>query len=154
MLKNNIFDAIEGLIIGVLATVVIVFGFQTRIPYPHAIVQIIEDPWIIVLAYIFAIIIGRYSPKISVLMLLLLTAFVIEVFLLTHSTVSEFNQQITNSNINKFKSPVDILSEQNTHKTTPNDNYKEEHKGYPLYDVLLPVQVYPLFDKVKIHSAT
>ena len=154
MLKNYIFEAIEGLIIGVLATFVIVFGFQTRVPYPSSIVKIIEDPWIIVLAYIFAIIIGRYSPKIAVLLILLLTAFVIEVFLLTRSAVSDYNTQITNSNINKYKSPVDILSHQNTVNTKPNENYIQEHTGYPLHHVLLPVQVYPMFDIVKIHSYT
>ena len=56
MSKVYLFDALEGLVIGVLATVVILFSFQTYIPYPVLMVKTVEHPWIIVLAYIFAII--------------------------------------------------------------------------------------------------
>ena len=43
---------------------------------------------------------------------------------------------------------------QNTINTKPNENYIQEHTGFPLHHVLLPIQVYPMFDIDKIHSAT
>ena len=226
MLEENIFDAIEGLLIGILATFVLLFSFQTHIPYPLIMVKTIEHPWIIVLLYILAIIIGRVSPKLSVLLLLLLTAFVMEVFLFTrpvidtisktemipmHEEVSYINDtnysnvsndannadgtnangtnnadgtndvnmnditKIYNSGApitiekspikmksylmkleediyeklnpgNSVPSPVEILSSQSVAQTKSNDDFIQEHKGYPLHDVLLPVPLYPLFD--------
>lgn len=219
MLKENIFDAVEGLLIGILATFVLLFSFQTHIPYPRMMVKTIEHPWIIVLLYILAIIIGRVSPKLAVLLILLLTAFVMEVFLFTsplidtnsktelipmheevsyindsnYSNVSNDANDVNDSNdvndVNnvsekhnsgapitiekspiKMKtylmnmedefdktlnyvspgksvpSPVEILSTQSVAQTKLNDDFIQEHKGYPLHDILLPVPLYPLFD--------
>ena len=210
MLDKNIFDAVEGLLIGILATFVLLFSFQSHIPYPLIMVKTIEHPWIIVLLYIFAIIIGRVSPKLSVLLLLLLTAFVMEVFLFTRPVIDTISKtemipmheedvsyindtnysNITNdTNVNdisdmhnsgapitiekspiKMKtylmkleedineklnyvspgksvpSPVEILSTQSVSQTKANDNFIQEHKGFPLHDILLPVPLYPLFD--------
>jgi len=230
MLEENIFDAIEGLLIGILATVVLLFSFQTHIPYPLIMVKTVEHPWIIVLMYIFAIIIGRVSPKLSVLLILLLTAFVMEIFLFTRPVIdtisnvelipmyeevsyindtndanntndtndtnntnntndtndtnntnntndtndSEINNNGAPITIEKspikmlthlmkmeedidnklnyvspgksVPSPVEILSTQSVSQTKANDNFIQEHKGYPLHDVLLPVPLYPLFD--------
>ena len=216
MLKENIFDAVEGLLIGILATFVLLFSFQTHIPYPLMMVKTIEHPWIIVLLYILAIIIGRVSPKLAVLLILLLTAFVMEVFLFTsplidtnsktelipmHEEVSYINDSnysnVSNdandandaNDVNdvsekhnsgapitiekspiKMKtylmnmedefdktlnyvspgksvpSPVEILSTQSVAQTKLNDDFIQEHKGYPLHDILLPVPLYPLFD--------
>ena len=206
MFKENIFDAIEGLLIGILATFVLLFSFQIHIPYPLIMVKTIEHPWIIALLYIFAIIIGRVSPKLSVLLLLLLTAFVMEIFLFTRPVldsisktemipiqeeISYINDDIYANDINssdilqinntgapieiekssiKMKtyimkveeeidkkqnyvspgksipSPVEIISNQSVSQTKPNDDFVQEHKGYPLHDILLPVPLYPLFD--------
>jgi hypothetical protein len=148
MSKENIFDAIEGLFIGILATIVLLFSFQSYIPYPEMIVKIAEHPWIIVLGYIFAIILGRFSPKLSVLILLLLTAFVLELFLFTRPIVSK---EIEHHNSMKY-SPVQIIANQSTIDTKYNDNFTEEHKGYPLHDILLPAPVYPLFDNVNFDT--
>jgi len=144
MSKENIFDAVEGLFIGILATIVLLFSFQSYIPYPELFVKTVEHPWIIVLGYIFAIILGRFSPKLSVLLLLLLTAFVFELFLFTRPMVSN---NIERHNIIK-NSPVEIITNQTTENVKYNDNFAEEHKGYPLHDILLPAPVYPLFDNV------
>jgi hypothetical protein len=209
MLEENIFDAIEGLLIGILATFVLLFSFQTHVPYPLIMVKTIEHPWIIALMYILAIIIGRVSPKLSVLLILLLTAFVMEIFLFTRPVIdtisnvelipmyeevsyindtndanntndtndtndSEINNNGAPITIEKspikmlthlmkmeedidnklnyvspgksVPSPVEILSTQSVSQTKANDNFIQEHKGYPLHDVLLPVPLYPLFD--------
>ena len=146
MIKTELFDAFEGLIIGILATVVILFSFQTYIPYPELMVKTIEHPWIIVLVYIFAIILGKYSPKVAVLLLLLLTAFVMEVFLYTRPVVTNI-VSTPRHNIMK-ESPVEIMSKQTTENVKYNDDFTQEHKGYPLHDILLPVPLYTLFDNV------
>lgn len=145
MSKENIFDAVEGLFIGILATIVLLFSFQSYIPYPEIIVKTSEHPWIIVLAYIFAIILGRFSPKLAVLLILLLTAFVFELFLITRPIVTN---TIERHNTMMY-SPVEIIANQTTENVKYNDDFTEEHKGYPLHDVLLPGPVYPLFDNVK-----
>jgi len=147
MIKEDLFDAFEGLIIGILATIVILFSFQTYIPYPVVMVKTIEHPWIIVLMYIFAIILGRFSPKVAVLLLLLLTAFVLEVFLYTRPAMT---QSIIARHNTMKQSPVEIISTQTTENVQYNDDFTQEHKGYPLHDILLPVPLYPLFDNVDV----
>ena len=147
MSQKYLLDAFEGLIIGILATIVILFSFQSYIPYPVIMVKTIEHPWIIVLGYIFAILIGRFSPKVSVLLILLLTAFTLEVFLLTRPIVAH-NVSLDRHNIMK-ESPVEIISKQTVENALYNDDFEKEHKGYPLHEILLPVPLYPLFDEVK-----
>ena len=151
MSQEDFLNAFEGLIIGILATIVILFSFQSYIPYPVIMVKTIEHPWIIVLAYIFAIIIGRFSPKVSVLLILLLTAFVLEVFLLTRPIVAH-NVSLERHNIMK-ESPVEIISKQSVANAEYNDHFEKEHKGYPLNDILLPVPLYPLFDNVRTDTS-
>ena len=113
-------------------------------------VKTIEHPWIIVLAFIFAILLGRISPKLSVLSLLLLFAFVIEVYLFTRPVIIDTPKEIPTPITGP--SPVDILNTQSTSNAIPYNKHDyrhmEEHKGYPLYDVLLPTPLYPLFDTI------
>ena len=159
MIEQYIIDAIEGLLIGVLATIVLLFSFQSYIPYPAVMVKAIEHPWIIAIAFICAILIGKFSPKISVLLILLLISFVLEVYLFTRPMISETHKQ-NELLINKQEqyiedpnSPVNILSSQSTSNALPNELHKynnlKAHVGYPLYDVLLPAPLYSLFDTVQ-----
>ena len=252
MLKEDIFDAVEGLAIGVLATFVLLFSFQSNIPYPETMVKTFEHPWMLAILFILAILVGRVSPKICVLLILLLTAFVAEIYLFTRPEISNQSKIIPilaekdseqasasspdqasasdqvpepntedslestsastsasttyvsksfsctshthNNTNNKFKNgaaglagasvevvnspipiktyymnlekdaanihsdvyesptPVEIISGQTISNAYANDDFTQEHKGYPLNALLLPVQIYPLYDTVNSTS--
>lgn len=69
-----LFDIIEALVLGVLAGVTVIYTFQTRIVYPAWLLRTYDHPWILLLVLLAAVIISQSSPRIAVMIVLLLFA--------------------------------------------------------------------------------
>ena len=118
---------IEPLLIGALAAVSIVFTFQTRIPYPAWLLKSYEDPWVFVVMIIAVAALGRWSLRVSALLMLLLVALWIDGFLFIRNEHAPLAPQ--------KPSPLEL------------DNYTEDPSlaAPALQSVPLPEPNYPIF---------
>ena len=95
---------IEDVLVGALSALTVLYAFQTRVAYPSFVLKTLEHPWIIVVCFIIAIYIYQLSPSISVLLILLLLAFVADTLIFVRS-VNE--------------TPATYLSRQTVENATP-----------------------------------
>ena len=74
---------IRAFIEGGLAAVCFLYALQTRIAYPHWMLLSLEHPWLLIIALIGACSVWTWSPIATVYILLILLAFIAEVFIFT-----------------------------------------------------------------------
>lgn len=144
---------IEALLVGAFAAISVVYTFQTRIPYPVWIVQAYDKPWIFVLLFCLAIVIGSWSMKISVMTILLLCALWLDGVIFLRNYDEDKSKPMmegvgTNSSKDLEVWPYDEPSVART---------SDVISGPPLQGVPLPEPHYPVFhglnDEVQIGPA-
>lgn len=67
-------DAIEPIVIGILAAVTVIYTFQTRIAYPVWLLRAFDYPWVLLVALVIVLLMYPTLPKISVMLCLLVLA--------------------------------------------------------------------------------
>ena len=133
-------DIIEGLVVGALAALNIIFAFQTKVAYPDVVLRALEHPWIIAIAYIVALVLFTWSRSASVLIILLLSAFVIEMVVFARPLPSLTDQ-----------TPATMLSRQGVGNAKPYDEpmlhstHNTQVAGPALAHVPLPQPIYPMY---------
>ena len=65
---------IEAALVGAFAAITVLYTFQTKVPYPMWLVQSYEHPWVFLILALITIFIGKVSPRIAVMLLLLILA--------------------------------------------------------------------------------
>ena len=76
---------LEGLIIGILSGICIIYGFQTRVKYPLWMVKAYDHPWIILLLIIVSLYTLQVNEKIGALLLIITLAMIVDGIIFTRS---------------------------------------------------------------------
>jgi len=78
-------EYLEGIIIGILSAICIIYGFQTRVKYPLWVVKIYDHPWIILVMLLLSLHILQSNNKIGALLLLLTFALIVDGIIFTRT---------------------------------------------------------------------
>jgi hypothetical protein len=78
-------EYLEGLIIGILSAICIIYGFQTRVKYPLWMVKMYDHPWIILILVLLSLYVLQNNQKIGALLLLITSALIIDGVIFTRS---------------------------------------------------------------------
>lgn len=78
-------EYLEGLIIGLLSAICIIYGFQTRVKYPLWMVKMYDHPWIILILVLLSVYVLQSNQKIGALLLLITSALIIDGVIFTRS---------------------------------------------------------------------
>jgi len=76
---------IEGLIIGILAGVCVIYGFQTRVKYPLWMVKAYDHPWIILVFTLLSVYVLQFNPKIGAMLLIMTMALIVDGIIFTRT---------------------------------------------------------------------
>ena len=151
-LNMYVYLGIESVVVGALAAVTILYGFQTRVPYPDFVLRTLNHPWILVIVGVIAIITFRWSPPIAVLLLILLAAFCVDTMAFARPLPQLLNQ-----------TPAERLSRQSVGDAVPAVPFAVRvpgvgvtvtDAGVALSSVPLPVPQYPIFASSIFASST
>ena len=71
-------EYLEGLIIGILSAICIIYGFQTRVKYPLWMVKMYDHPWIILILILLSLYVLQNNQKIGALLVLITCALIID----------------------------------------------------------------------------
>lgn len=80
-----------GLLEGGLAAICFMYALQTRVPYPTWAIRSLDQPWIITIAIVLAFLLYSVSPKASILSLLIIIAFAIDIYIFTRHPIATKN---------------------------------------------------------------
>jgi hypothetical protein len=78
-------ENLEGLIVGILAAICIIYGFQTRVKYPLWMVKMYDHPWIILILVLLSVYVLQHNQKIGALLTLITAALIIDGVIFTRS---------------------------------------------------------------------
>ena len=144
-ISEYINDSVEGLVVGVLAAITIIYAFNTQVPYPEPLLQALHHPWVILILFAIAVMLFHWSRTASVLMILMLLAFCMDVYVFATKPIQK-------------ESPVEQLSRQSTANAVPYDEpvikripgvgVTSTNAGVTLSSVSLPTPRYPMFNLV------
>jgi hypothetical protein len=76
---------IEGLSIGILSALCIIYGFQTRVKYPLWIVKMYDHPWIIIVLLLLSLHVLQTNQQIGALLFLLTCALIVDGIIFTRT---------------------------------------------------------------------
>ena len=76
---------IEGILLGVLAGVCIIYGFQTRVKYPLWMVKSYDHPWIILVLILLSVYVLQHNAKIGAMLLIMTMALIIDGIIFTRT---------------------------------------------------------------------
>jgi succinate dehydrogenase hydrophobic anchor subunit len=76
---------IEGILLGVLAGVCIIYGFQTRVKYPLWMVKSYDHPWIILVFILLSVYVLQHNAKIGAMLLIMTMALIIDGIIFTRT---------------------------------------------------------------------
>ena len=76
---------IEGLTIGILSGVCIIYGFQTRVKYPLWVIKSYDHPWVLLALLILSLYLFQVNRIIGALMILITTALIIDGIIFTRT---------------------------------------------------------------------
>jgi hypothetical protein len=77
----------QGLLEGGFAAVCFTYALQTRNMYPKKVLKALDEPWIICVVIIIALLLWSFSPKSAIFLLLLVIAFVIDMHIFTQDSL-------------------------------------------------------------------
>lgn len=83
-----VFYVLSGLVEGMLAAVCFMYALQTRVVYPQWALRTLDRPWIITIATVCAFLIYRLSPKASILSILIILAFAVDIYIFTRHPIA------------------------------------------------------------------
>jgi succinate dehydrogenase hydrophobic anchor subunit len=78
-------EYIEGVVLGVLAGVCIIYGFQTRVKYPLWMVKSYDHPWIILVLILLSVYVLQHNAKIGAMLLIMTMALIIDGIIFTRT---------------------------------------------------------------------
>ena len=82
-----LYDIIRGLIEGILAAICFTYALQTRVQYPEWALHTLDHPWIIILSVIAAFAVYKLDPKASILAIIIIFAFAVDVYIFTRHPI-------------------------------------------------------------------
>ena len=141
-------DALEGLLVGILSAICLIYAFQTRVVYPKFILVTLEEPWILAAFTVIAILISSWSSRISALLLLCISALLVDklVFARKHTKFSKNFTSVNDYNEHSY-SGLSIAGKIEDKQLM---NNLEVDYGEPLTSINKPIE-YPMFYGLNEH---
>ena len=131
----------QGLVMGALAAISIIYTFQTRVPYPSWMLHAYGQPWIFVLVFTVGLILMFQHAAIGAMLLLLLLAVAMDGLLFARSYDSLHDEMISTSHPQNNQ-PVEVwpFVEESNQRLADPPLYGPNLDGVPL-----PEPIYPVF---------
>jgi hypothetical protein len=138
----DLLQILQGLVIGALAAISIIYTFQTRVPYPTWMLQAYDKPWVFLLMFIASLLLMSQNVVLGALLLLLLAALAMDGLLFARSYESSPPIAAPTAATNGNTSAVEVwpFAEQTNRRLSDPDLY-----GPGLDTVPLPEPMYPVF---------
>ena len=142
-----VYDVIRGLIEGVLAAICFMYALQTRVKYPEWALHTLDQPWIIILSIIAAVVIYKWDPKASILSIIIIFAFAVDVYIFTRHPIIKNHATYTGSDAKSGQWGVDLPGwwiADGSLAPSPSAN-RPETMGKPTASIPLSQPTYPLY---------
>lgn len=138
----DILQILQGLVIGALAAISIIYTFQTRVPYPTWMLQAYDKPWVFLLLFVAALFLMTQHAVLGALMLLLLAALAMDGLLFARSYETSSFLETATPRIEPNNQSLEVwpFAEQTKRRL-----YDPEQYGPSLDMVPLPEPLYPVF---------
>jgi len=124
-------NIVEGLTVGILAGLCIIYAFQTRNAFPRWLISLYDKPWLILILLSLAVLLYKYSRRISVLLIILIISMCIEVYIFTKK------EGMTSLQVDYTE--YDNLVEENIQKPFTDDKQNKSTKPLDIVDPIYPV---------------
>jgi hypothetical protein len=82
---------LEGLIIGILSAICIIYAFQTRVKYPLWMIKVYDHPWIILILILLSLYILQFNEKIGAMLFIITMAMIIDGVIFTRTLKTSYN---------------------------------------------------------------
>jgi hypothetical protein len=130
----NIEDIFKGILTGALVSYLIILGMRPAAIYPDNILDIIDNPWIFLILFIFNYYILYWDVTIGLLLFLTLIALILDIIIFTDGDFIKDNINILNTNLYSIDAKIEDYKT-NTSSTTSS---KYDNKTYKdLNDIVL-----------------
>ena len=94
---------IKAFVEGAVGAVCFLYAMQTRIMYPEFALQSFDHPWVILLAIVACILIWPWSPKICLMSVLCICAFIADVHIFSAASTHKTNIVVPeHNNVNDY----------------------------------------------------
>ena len=117
----NIEDIFKGILTGALVSYLVILGMRPAAIYPDNILDIIDNPWIFLILFIFNYYILYWDITIGLLLFLTLIALILDIIIFTDGDFIKDNINIlnttlysTDANIEDYKTDTDFKSKNDT----------------------------------------
>lgn len=141
MAKLSMPGLIEAFLVGALAAMVIIYAFQTRIPYPRWVLQSIDKPWVLLLALLVAVFLVSASPRLGALAVILVLAVWLDIYLFARAPLGSGDTTGLDTPLHT-SDPVATFPDA---YDEPLELQAFEHNGPALASVPLATPQYPTF---------
>lgn len=84
-----VFDILEGLLIGVVGGLVILYGLQPREAYPKWMLAPYDHPWLFLVMFVVIIYVGMYNRLLGALLFLLAVSLYVDLIIFGRPTISK-----------------------------------------------------------------
>lgn len=135
-----VLDIVQGLAIGALAAISIIYTFQTRVPYPSWMLQLYDKPWLFLVLILVAVALFYHHNAIGALLLLLLGAVWIDGLIFARPLQKKQEETVQLPYIHDDSIEVFPFTEPLERRFEDPDEY-----GPSLDAVPLPEPLYPVF---------
>jgi hypothetical protein len=135
----NIEDIFKGILTGALVSYLIILGMRPAAIYPDNILDIIDNPWIFLILFIFNYYILYWDVTIGLLLFLTLIALILDIIIFTDGDFIKDNINILNTNLYSIDTKIeDYKTNTNTSSTTSSTSLTYDNKTYKdLNDIVL-----------------
>ncbi len=148
-------EILEGIAVGILAALVLLYGLQPHEPYPKWMLLPYEQPWLFVLLGILVIYIFIWSPTVGSLLILILAALYADMVVFGRSIKPSGTGQISVGPPFKSTMPSEKIMKPLFATMVPEGEFvpgrptdDADREGHNLHAVPLDVKNYSLFAKI------
>jgi hypothetical protein len=124
----NIEDIFKGILTGALVSYLIILGMRPAAIYPDNILDIIDNPWIFLILFIFNYYILYWDVTIGLLLFLTLIALILDIIIFTDGDFIKDNINILNTNLYSIDAKIEDYktnTSSTTSSTYDNKTYKD-----------------------------
>jgi len=120
----NIEDITKGILTGALVSYLIILGMRPAAIYPDNILDIIDNPWIFLILFIFNYYILYWDITIGLLLFLTLIALILDIIIFTDGDFIKDNINILNTNLYSIDAKIENYKT-DASSTYDNKTYKD-----------------------------
>jgi hypothetical protein len=131
---------LEGVVLGGLAAVVLIYALQTRVLYPLWMLQTYDHPWILLVLFVVSILVFQVHPRIGAYLILVTLAILVDGLLFVRHLEKEQPRTWTAQDLVVPMKPKEVWP-----FDAPSLARDEDAAGPSLASIPLPQPEYPSF---------